>query len=177
MEQLSSIATLDWVIFIVILVSSLLSLRRGFIKEVFSLITWAMAFAISVKFSTQLQSLLIDQIQNDQVRYIASFLILFISSLCVGALISHLLGSLVHVTGLSSTDRILGMVFGFARGSLIVIAVISLLSLSSAITENEFWQESKLTPRLVLFKDWARDMLGKSESVIDSTLIDRVLES
>ncbi|MCZ2720364.1 CvpA family protein [Marinomonas sp. 15G1-11] len=177
MEQLGSIATLDWVIFIVILLSSLISLKRGFIKEVFSLITWAMAFAIAVKFSSQLQSLMVDQLQNDQVRYIASFLILFISSLCVGALISYLLGSLVQVTGLSSTDRILGMIFGFARGSLIVVAVISLLSLSTSFTENEFWQESKLTPRLVLLKDWAREMLGKSEGLIDPTLIDRALES
>ncbi|MFT2112290.1 CvpA family protein [Marinomonas sp. 2405UD68-3] len=177
MELVSSIATLDWVIFIVILLSSLISLKRGFVKEVLSLITWGMAFVVSIKFSSQMQSLLIDQIQNDQIRYIVSFLILFISTLCIGALISYLLGSLIQITGLSSTDRILGMIFGFARGALIIVAVVSLLSLSPHITENEFWQESKLTPNLILLKDWAQEMLGKSSDLVDPTLIDRALQS
>ncbi len=70
MDQISSIATLDWVVFAVITLSTLLSLKRGFIKEVLSLITWVLAFVIAVKFSSPMQSLIVDQVQNDQIRYI-----------------------------------------------------------------------------------------------------------
>jgi len=177
MDQISSIATLDWVVFAVILLSTLLSLKRGFIKEVLSLITWVLAFVVAVKFSSQMDSLIIDQVQNDQIRYIVAFVSLFVASLCVGALVNFLLGSLIKITGLSSTDKVLGMLFGFARGTLILVAFISLLSLSPVVTETGFWKESKLVPKLVVLKDWARDVLGKSSELLDPTLIERALGS
>ncbi|WP_438465027.1 CvpA family protein [Marinomonas sp. PE14-40] len=177
MDQISSIATLDWVVFAVITLSTLLSLKRGFIKEVLSLITWVLAFVIAVKFSSQMQSLIVDQVQNDQIRYIVAFASLFVVSLCVGALINFLLGSLIKITGLSSTDRVLGMLFGFARGTLILVAFTSLLSLSPVVTETDFWKDSKLVPKLVVLKDWARDVLGKGSDYLDPSLIERALGS
>lgn len=177
MDQISSIATLDWVVFAVILLSTLLSLKRGFIKEVLSLITWVLAFVIAVKFSSQMDSLIIDQVQNDQIRYIVAFVSLFVASLCVGALVNFLLGSLIKITGLSSTDKVLGMLFGFARGTLILVAFTSLLSLSPVVTETGFWKDSKLVPKLVVLKDWARDVLGKSSEFINPALIERALGS
>ncbi|ETX11583.1 colicin V production CvpA [Marinomonas ushuaiensis DSM 15871] len=175
MEQANSMATVDWLIIAVVVLSTLLSLKRGFVKEVLSLLTWVVAFVVSIKFADQMQGLLIEQVQNDQIRYIVAFVSLFIASLVVGALVSFLLGSLIQVTGLSSTDRVLGMVFGFARGSLIIVAFISLLSLSPAIEETEFWKTSQLIPQLGQLNDWTRDMLGKSTDLIDSSLIDRAL--
>jgi len=175
MEQANSMATVDWLIIAVVVLSTLLSLKRGFVKEVLSLLTWVVAFVVSIKFADQMQALLIEQVQNDSIRYIVAFVSLFIASLVVGALVSFLLGSLIQVTGLSSTDRVLGMVFGFARGSLIIVAFISLLSLSPAIEETEFWKTSQLIPQLGQLNDWTRDMLGKSTDLIDSSLIDRAL--
>lgn len=174
---MSSISTLDWLIIAVVLVSSLLSLRRGFVKEVLSLVTWVVAFVVAVKFSDNMQSLLIDQVKSDQVRYIAAFVSLFVATLVVCALVSYLIGSLVQVTGLSSTDRVLGMVFGFARGSLIVVAFVSLLSLSPAIEKTGLWKSSQLIPQLVLLKDWTREMLGKSSDIVNPSLINRALGS
>ncbi|REG83302.1 CvpA family protein [Marinomonas pollencensis] len=175
MDAINSISTLDWLIIAVVIISTLLSLKRGFVKEVLSLVTWVVAFVVAVKFSDNMQALLIDQVQSDQIRYIVSFASLFVASLIICALASYLIGSLIQVTGLSSTDRVLGMVFGFARGSLIVVAFVSLLSLSPAIEKTELWKSSQLIPQLVLLKDWTRDMLGKSSDLVDPTLIDRAL--
>jgi membrane protein required for colicin V production len=177
MEQVNSMSTVDWLIIAVVILSTLLSLKRGFVKEVLSLLTWIVAFVVAVKFSDQMQALLVEQVQNDQIRYIVSFVSLFIASLVVGVLVSFLLGSLIQVTGLSSTDRVLGMLFGFARGSLIVVAFVSLLSLSPAIEQTEFWKTSQLIPQLGQLNEWTREMLGKSSDLMDSTLIDRVLGS
>lgn len=175
MDAINSISTLDWLIIAVVIISTLLSLKRGFVKEVLSLVTWVVAFVVAVKFSDNMQALLMDQVQSDQIRYIVSFVSLFVASLIICALASYLIGSLIQVTGLSSTDRVLGMVFGFARGSLIVVAFVSLLSLSPAIEKTELWKSSQLIPQLVLLKDWTRDMLGKSSDLVDPTLIDRAL--
>ncbi|MBR7889904.1 CvpA family protein [Marinomonas sp. A79] len=175
MDQVSALSTIDWLIVAVVILSTMLSLKRGFVKEVLSLLTWVIAFVVAVKFSDQMQALLLDQVQNDQIRYIVAFVSLFVATLVVGVLVSYLLGSLIQVTGLSSTDRVLGMLFGFARGSLIVVAFVSLLSLSPAIEKTEFWQTSQLIPELGQLNDWTRDMLGKSSDLIDSSLIDRAL--
>ncbi|WP_232827936.1 CvpA family protein [Marinomonas shanghaiensis] len=168
-------STIDWLIIAVVILSTLLSLKRGFVKEVLSLLTWVVAFVVAVKFSNQMQLLLVEQVQNDQIRYIVAFISLFIATLVVGALVSFLLSSLIQVTGLSSTDRVLGMLFGFARGSLIVIAFVALLSLSPAIEQTEFWKTSQLIPQLSQLNDWTREMVGKSTNLMDSTLIDRAL--
>lgn len=177
MDQIQSISTLDWMIIAVVVLSTLLSLKRGFVKEVMSLVTWVVAFIIAVKFTSPLQTLLIDQVQNDQIRYVVAFIALFIATLVLGALVNFVLGSLVQVTGLSSTDRIIGMLFGFVRGGLIVVAFISLLSLSPAIEKSDMWKSSQLVPQLVVLKDWVREMLGKGGEVFDSSLIERTLTS
>jgi membrane protein required for colicin V production len=175
MDAVNSISTLDWLIIAVVIISTLLSLKRGFVKEVLSLLTWVIAFVVAIKFSDNMQALLMDQVQSDQIRYIVSFVSLFVASLIICALVSYLIGSLIQVTGLSSTDRVLGMVFGFAKGGLIVVAFVSLLSLSPAIEKTELWKSSQLIPQLVLLKDWTREMLGKSSDLVDPSLIDRAL--
>lgn len=177
MSVFSSVTTIDWLIIAVVVISTLLSLKRGFVKEVLSLVTWVVAFVVAVKFSDNLQALLVAQIQSDQIRYIVAFVTLFIASLVICALVSYLIGSLIQVTGLSSTDRVLGMVFGFARGGLVVVAFVSLLSLSPAIEKTEMWKSSTLIPQLVLLKDWTRDMLGKSSDALNPSLMHRVLDS
>ncbi|SBS29654.1 Colicin V production protein [Marinomonas spartinae] len=177
MNTVNSITTIDWLIIAVVLVSTLLSLKRGFVKEVLSLVTWVVAFVVAVKFSDNMQTLLVQQIQSDQVRYIVAFIALFVATLIICALVSYLIGSLIQVTGLSSTDRVLGMVFGFARGALVVVAFVSLLSLSPSIEKTQMWKNSTLIPQLVLLKDWTRDMLGKSSDEINPSLINRVLSS
>ncbi|MBJ7539018.1 CvpA family protein [Marinomonas transparens] len=175
MDQVNSLSTIDWLIIAVVIVSSLLSLRRGFVKEVLSLLTWVVAFVVAVKFSDQMQALLLEQVQDDQIRYIVAFISLFVATLVVGSLVSFLLGSLIQVTGLSGTDRVLGMIFGFARGSLIVVAFVSLLSLSPAMEKTEFWKTSQLIPQLGQLNGWTREMLGKSSDLMNPSLIDRVL--
>ncbi|MBJ7552223.1 CvpA family protein [Marinomonas ostreistagni] len=177
MDQIQSITTLDWLIIAVVVLSTLLSLKRGFVKEVMSLVTWVVAFIVAVKFTSPLQSLLVDQVQNDQIRYIVAFIALFIATLVIGALVNFILGSLVQATGLSSTDRVIGMLFGFVRGALIVVAFISLLSLSPAIEKSDMWKSSQLVPQLVVLKDWVREILGKGGDVFDTSLIDRTFSS
>ena len=88
MDQIQSISTLDWMIITVVVLSTLLSLKRGFVKEVMSLVTWVVAFIIAVKFTSPLQTLLIDQVQNDQIRYVVAFIALFIATLVLGALVN-----------------------------------------------------------------------------------------
>ncbi len=116
----------DWVIVALIAVSALLSLKRGFVKEALSLVTWVMAFIIARLFADQLSTLLTSYIDTPSARVVAAFVLLFVVVLFTGALMNNLIGMLIKATGLSSTDRLLGMVFGVARGCILVVVTIGI---------------------------------------------------
>ena len=146
----------DAIILIVIAISALLSVRRGFTREAFSLLTWVAAFIIARLFSPALDLLLQDQITTPSLRAAVAFGLLFVLTLVVGALINHLLGELIRVTGLSSTDRLLGMVFGAMRGVLLMVVLVALGR--HLFGADPWWQESTLVPHLVMMEAWTRDM-------------------
>ncbi|MDO6805115.1 CvpA family protein, partial [Wenyingzhuangia sp. 1_MG-2023] len=105
-------AVVDWVILAVLGISSLISLKRGFVREALSLAVWIGAFVVARMFSGNLATLLTDYIETNSLRWIAAFVVLFLGTLAIGAMVNHLIVEVVRLTGLSGTDRILGMVFG-----------------------------------------------------------------
>ena len=137
--------TADWILASVLLMSTAISLRRGFVKEALSLLTWLVAFVVARLFAAQLSTLLADQVSVPSIRLGIAFLILFVSTLMLGSVVSFLVGQLIRITGLSSTDRLLGMVFGFARGTLIVVIAVALLRLTP-ITGDPWYESSRLIP-------------------------------
>ena len=137
--------TADWILASVLLMSTAISLRRGFVKEALSLLTWLVAFVVARLFAAQLSTLLADQVSVPSIRLGIAFLILFVSTLMLGSVVSFLVGQLIRITGLSSTDRLLGMVFGFARGTLIVVIAVALLRLTP-VTGDPWYESSRLIP-------------------------------
>ncbi|WP_207063111.1 CvpA family protein [Motiliproteus sp. SC1-56] len=155
----------DWVIAVLIGVSALISLKRGFVKEALSLLTWVAAFVIARLFTDQLSAVLAGYIDTPSARVVAAFLLLFIATLFAGALLNNLISALVRATGLSGTDRVLGMVFGAARGGLIVVVAVALLGMTPVI-QDRWWSESTLIPHFQLMEDWTRDVASGASSLI-----------
>jgi len=106
-----------------------------------------------------MQALLAGTVETPAVRLVAAFAILFVGTLVVGALVSNGLAKLVHATGLSATDRVLGTVFGLARGLIVVVAVLALLRMTP-VTEDTWWQRSVMVGELVKVEEWSRNLLG-----------------
>jgi membrane protein required for colicin V production len=158
----------DWAIIAIIAISSLISLSRGFVKEALSLLTWIIAGVVAWMFGGALSQHLGEFIETPSARVIAACAILFIVTLLVGALVNYLIGELIRVTGLSGTDRFLGMVFGAARGGLLVVVLIGLLSLAP-VQQDPWWQQSTLLPHFLLVADWSKNLiLGMSSQWLAS---------
>ena len=163
-EQLETglgLAPFDWAIIAVLAISTLMSLRRGFLKEALSLGTWIAAFVVARQFHGPMDQLLETQIVDSLMRSIAAFAALCVGTLLVGATLGFLLGALINATGLSSTDRVLGMVFGFARGALIVTVVIGLLNLTPLVNDS-WYTTASLVPHFETVAQWALEQLSAS---------------
>ena len=148
----------DWAILAIVAISSLISLKRGFVKEALSLLTWIIAGAVAWMFGGAASQYLESYIQTPSARVIAGCAIIFVATLLVGAMINFLIGELIRVTGLSGTDRFLGMAFGAARGALLVVVAVGLLSLGP-VQQDSWWQESRLLPQFLLVADWLKNLI------------------
>ena len=155
------LAPFDWTIIAVVVISTLISLRRGFLKEALSLGTWIAAFVVARQFHSPMDQLLETQIVDSLMRSIAAFAVLFIGTLLVGSALGFLLGALINASGLSSTDLLLGMVFGFARGALIVTVVIGLLNLTPLVNDS-WYTNASLVPHFETVAQWALEQLSAS---------------
>jgi len=134
----------DTLILAVIAISSAFGVWRGFIKETLSLLSWIAALLVSRVYSESLAGLLESLIDNPSVRYVTAFSVLFVLIIMLGTALNHFMSKLLVVTGLKTLDRLLGAVFGVARGTVIVLVVLFILNVF--VSGSEWWQQSILIP-------------------------------
>ena len=144
----------DIAILLILTVSSLLSLMRGLVREILSLVSWVLAVWVAFRFCGEAGGLLSSLMAEGPLRTGVSFLALLIGTLIVLGLIGTLLARAVAASGLGSTDKVLGMWFGFLRG-LAILVVLVLLAGLTPLPQQEWWHSSLLLPRLVPLAQWA----------------------
>ncbi len=146
--MVSELIWVDYGILGVLCLSMMVSALRGFIRECLSLLVWIAAAVVAVVFADPAAAFLSSHVAVPSVRLIIAFAALFLVTLALGGLLNYLIGSLVSKTGLSGTDRIIGIVFGLLRG----IAVVTILVLLAGLTPlpaDPWWNQSLLLPRFV----------------------------
>lgn len=151
-----AIAWIDVVILALIALSAILSLFRGFVKEALALASWLVAFWVAMAFYEELGQWLSQWLIEPSVQKITAFSLLFICVLLLGAVVNYLTSKLVARTGLVGTDKMLGVVFGVARGA-VIVAILVLLAGLTAMPQDSWWQDSQL---LGYFEDIAMWMRG-----------------
>ncbi len=149
-------AVVDIIIVGIMVISSLFSLIRGFVKEAISLATWAAAFGASLYFYKDMSKLLSPYIQTPSLKMAAGFAGIFILVLIAGGIVNFIIGMLVEKTGLSATDRVIGLAFGAVRGFLIVTVLIMLAGLTP-MPQDPWYKKSVLIPH---FKSTAEMVKG-----------------
>jgi len=155
------LTVVDYFIIGILVISTLISLVRGFVKEVISLITWVMAFVIAMAFSAIAAQWLPEAIDIPSMRVAAAFLALFIVVLLIGGIINWAISKAVEKTGLSGTDRSIGLIFGVARG-VFIVAVLILLAGLTTMPQEPWWQKSVLVPHFTVVTLWIHALLPES---------------
>jgi len=147
---------IDYAIIGLISISLIIGLFRGLIREAFALVTWGIAAWVGLKFSTPFASLLENAIGIPSMRLAISFIILFVLTLIIGAIINHLLSALVQKTGLTGTDRLAGLLFGIGRGVMVVTLLVMLAGLTP-LPDAPWWKDSQLIPHFQSLAIWLRE--------------------
>ncbi|HEX6591384.1 MAG TPA: CvpA family protein [Moraxellaceae bacterium] len=132
----------DIVILVVIALSVLLGVFRGFVREAFSLAGWFLAYVVARLFHAPLEAMLADAITTPSLRLAVAWGGLFVATLLLCSVAAWMIMSLMEAAGLRGMDRFMGAIFGLLRGLILVLAL--LVMLAPFVGKDAWWQQAKL---------------------------------
>ena len=138
----------DLIVIGIVALSTVFAFWRGLIRVVMSLVALIAAVLAAIQFSPAVATML-PALGDPVTRYLAAFILIFIVVALVGALLGWVLSRAIRAIGLGFVDRLLGAVFGVARGVLIVVIAVLLAGLTT-LPRQEWWQNALLAPPLVI---------------------------
>jgi len=152
----------DYTILAVLGLSVLIGLWRGLISEVLAIVCWVAAVWVAYVFGEPLAQQF-TAVDVPSVRLLIGYGLCFLVVLIAGALVSFVMRKLVKGSGLSGTDRLLGMFFGLARGLLLITVAVLLLGFTP-MPRDPWWHASTLMPSFEVGAEWLSQRLPESVS-------------
>lgn len=158
-------AVVDLVLLGAVLVSALVGVLRGFVKEAVSLAVWIGAFWCALRFGEVGEALLAGHLDDPLLLRWGGRLLVFVVVLFAGTLLGWLAGFLIRNSVLTGPDRMLGLLFGVARG--VVVAALVVMGLNAGGFDDEpWWQRSKLIPYAAAVGAALREFAGERLDVL-----------
>ncbi|HLV28812.1 MAG TPA: CvpA family protein [Burkholderiaceae bacterium] len=138
----------DYIVLAILGVSALLGMIRGLVKEVLSLLAFAVAVVAAVWWGGAFATALTDYISNGFLRAALGYGGVFVIVLLLVGLLNLTLSGLIERTGLTPADHGLGAVFGLARGALIIFVLVGLAG-HTELPQEPWWREARLAGAVV----------------------------
>lgn len=132
---------LDIIFGAILLVSFLLGIWRGLVYEILSMVNWVVAFVLAQWLAHDVAEKLPMNGVAEGMRYAAGFAVVFILAVFAGGLVAALVKKLLTAVGLQPVDRVLGAVFGLARGVVMVLAATVVITMTP-LKSGAWWQDS-----------------------------------
>ena len=115
------ITLLDVILLIVMLVSGLLAMIRGFMREILSIGAWGVAALVTLYSYSRVLPIAKQYISSDMVAAGANVAGVFLITLLIVSVITVRISDLVLDSRVGALDRTLGFLFGLGRGLIIVV--------------------------------------------------------
>ena len=154
------ITWLDIVLLVVMLISGLLAMIRGFMREVLSIASWAAAAGVTLYAFPKLLPQAKQYFTSDMVATAAVVGGVFVGTLIVVSVFTIKISDMVLDSRIGALDRTLGFLFGLARG--LVIVVVAFLFFAWLVPEKSqpTWvRDAKSKVVLKGTGDWLMSML------------------
>ncbi|MBL8422457.1 MAG: CvpA family protein [Candidatus Accumulibacter phosphatis] len=130
----------DYSVVMVVAASLLLGMWRGVVGEIIALVAWVLAFLAARAWGTELAQGF-SAIADPALRIVAGWVAVFVIVLVAMALLRLVAQGLLKALGMTVTDRLLGVMFGAARGLLIVLACVAVGGMTS-LPKEKWWSEA-----------------------------------
>lgn len=156
----------DIAILAIIALSALFGIARGLVKEVLSLVIWVAAVVIAYRFGDSVSPMLGSVTNNATAQFALAFVIIVIAVLIAGSIINALISNLVNFAGLQASNKILGAVFGMARG--VLICAILVYFAASVYSQEPWWLESLTLPYIERVIDWVQVSFGAAPAPVSA---------
>lgn len=142
-----TVTPFDYAVTAVIVLSLFFGLWRGVVSEILALLAWVAAFIAARTWAAPAGDLVASGMAEPVWRQGAGFISIFVAVLILFALARWLLSMLLQAVGLRPLDRVLGAVFGAARGVLVVWVAV-LLAGFTTLPQQAWWRQAALAPPL-----------------------------
>lgn len=143
----------DIVIAAIIALSVITGLFRGFIKELIALCIWILAIWLAITYTRTISPWFEAYIHDQTVCFVVAFVAILLVTIILGGVCNAVLSYILTRSGLSGTDRILGMAFGFVRGVFIVSLLMLVVKMTS-IPHEAYAQQSLLYSKFEPIVNW-----------------------
>jgi membrane protein required for colicin V production len=163
---------LDIFLLVVMLVSGLLAMVRGFMREILSIASWAIAAVVTLYSYARLLPLAKSYFNNDIVAAGVVIGGVFLGTLLVVSIVTIRISDMILDSRVGALDRTLGFLFGLGRGLILVVVAFLFFSwLVPAKTQPEWVKTAKSRVVLQGTGDWLMSMLPDDP---ESTILRRI---
>ena len=159
----------DYIILAILIISSIMGLVRGLLREAIAVITWFLAIVLAWSFGSSLEPYLGGVLEGSPLRIWMARVIIFVFVLLLGGAIAVVLGHFVRVSMFSGMDKFLGFVFGVVRG-IVIVGAFTIAVQALRMDEDASWQRSKLMPYAASVADALRGIVGENLERIEKSL-------
>lgn len=154
------ITLLDIIVLSVMLISGLLAMVRGFLREVFSILSWAVAAGVTVYFYKSALPVVKQYISQDSAALAVTVALLFLGTLLIASIVTARISDLVLDSRIGALDRTLGFAFGLARGLLLMVIALLFFNWLVPPEKQPPWvANAKSLPALTNAGEWLKAQL------------------
>ncbi len=171
----------DLIILAIFVISTVVGVMRGFVKEALSIISWIVAFWLAYTYCVEAGEWLAQfaSLGDGTIRNTAGFILLFVVTLFAFAIVSYVITSLIVRGPIKGVDRVLGIATGFVRG-VAIAAVLLVLMQALGMNSSGFWKDSRFVPHLMPAVEFMQRVLPRlwqsDEPLEDGELKDKLIE-
>lgn len=165
---MNSLVNIDTFFIFIILASVFIGFLKGFIKEIISISALLLAAWVSTNFGSYFGSYFAPWINEPSGQLWAGFLFSFIVVIFMGMITARILSKIFRLSISVKIDRILGALFGFCRGAILLAVMVLGGQLTNAV-EKEWWVNSQYIPYAKLLADKLVEHTPRNLEFIDNS--------
>jgi membrane protein required for colicin V production len=166
------VIAVDYIILAILIMSALMGLVRGLLREAIAVITWFLAIVLAWNFGPSLEPHLGGVLVGSPLRIWAARALIFVGVLLLGGAISVIVSNYVRVSMFAGLDKFLGFVFGIIRG-IVIVGAFTIAVQALRMDEDPSWKRSKLMPYAIGVADALRGIVGEKLERLEKTLNSR----